>query len=188
MTDTPASNDLPIALIAAVAENGVIGSEGNMPWRLSEDLKWFKKNTIGKPVVMGRKTFQSIGMVLPERANIVITRDKSFKPEGVLVVGSVADALMLAQSEGQKTGASEICIIGGGEIYAQTIALASRLYLTRVMTRPEGDTYFPEIDSENWDMTRKGLVPLDAKNSHTCEFFVFDRTLTSTASQTIEAR
>ena len=118
MTDTPASNDLPIALIAAVAENGVIGSEGNMPWRLSEDLKWFKKNTIGKPVVMGRKTFQSIGMVLPERANIVITRDKSFKPEGVLVVGSVSDSLMLAQSEGQKTGASELCIIGGGEIYA----------------------------------------------------------------------
>ncbi len=166
--------DISIALIAAVSENGVIGVNGDMPWRLSEDLKWFKKNTLGKPIIMGRKTFQSIGKPLPGRSNIVITRDDSFAHEDVLVVRSISEALEVGKRIAVSDGSSEICIIGGGEIYAQTLPLASRLYLTRVMATLEGDVFFPEIDSRNWNISRHGVVMLDAKNSHPCEFFIFD--------------
>lgn len=169
------TNAVSIALIAAVSENGVIGVDGEMPWRLSEDLKWFKKNTLAKPVIMGRKTYQSIGKPLPGRTNIIITRDEDFAADDVLIVRTIESAIETGKRVAIKDNVEEICIIGGGEIYAQTLSLASRLYLTRVMSRLEGDTYFPDIDSDNWDISRHGVVMIDAKNSHPCEFFIFER-------------
>ena len=175
-----AQYDVPIALIAAVSENGVIGHDGDMPWRLPQDLKWFRKNTMGKPVIMGRKTWASIGKALPGRANIIITRSEDFALSqelgaDVYVVHSLEAGLERAQICARESGASEICIIGGGEIYRQTLDRAQRLYMTRVMASLDGDTVFPPIDSQNWTITRHGEAPQDAKNSHPCEFFIFDR-------------
>jgi len=161
--------------VAAVAQNGVIGFEGAMPWRLREDLCWFKKNTMGKPVLMGRKTFQSIGKALPGRANIIITRDTEFVADGCLVFHDLDQAIEHACEIAMKDGAEEICVIGGGEIYTQTLAMADRLYLTQVMAELEGDTHFPDIDSARWSVEPHGHAAVDDQNSHECHFFVFHR-------------
>lgn len=160
-----------VALVVAVARNGVIGAGGDLVWRISDDLKWFKKVTMGKPIVMGRKTYESIGKPLPGRANIVITRNPDYAPEGVSVVRTVEAALDLAREE----GADEICIIGGGEIYAQTLPLADRIYLTRVDAAPEGDVFFPNLDETTWRATRESVCEKSDRNEHACEFFILDR-------------
>ena len=139
-----------LCLIAAVARNGVIGDDNQLLWRLSSDLKRFKALTLGKPLVMGRKTFASIGKPLPGRETIVITRDENFAVEGVSAARSVEDALHLARDKAQAMGADEIMIGGGGEIYAQTLGLADRLYLTEVDAAPEGDARFPALDPALW--------------------------------------
>jgi dihydrofolate reductase len=139
-----------VALIAAVARNGVIGAGEALPWRLSSDLRRFKALTLGKPLIVGRKTFQSIGRPLPGREIVVVTRDESFAPEGVGVARDVDAALRLAETSARKLGAEEIIVGGGGEIYAQTIARAGRLYLTEVDLAPEGDAFFPPIDPTLW--------------------------------------
>ncbi len=139
-----------VALIAAVARNGVIGAGDALPWRLSSDLKRFKTLTMGKPLIMGRKTFQSIGRPLPGRATIVVTRDEGFAPEGVDVARDIDSALRLAEARARQLGAEEIIVAGGGEIYAQTIARAGRLYITEVALAPEGDAHFPTIDPALW--------------------------------------
>ena len=125
-----------VALIAAVARNGVIGAGDALPWRLSSDLKHFKALTMGKPLVMGRKTFQSIGRPLPGRAIIVVTRDEGFAADGVEIARDIEAALRLAEAKACAAGADEIIVAGGGEIYAQTIARAGRLYVTEVDSRP----------------------------------------------------
>ena len=137
-----------VALIAAVARNGVIGSGAALPWRLSSDLKHFKAATMGKALVMGRKTFQSIGGPLPGRTIVVVSRDRAFKAEGVLVAGDVDEAL--AEAAASAAGADEIVVAGGGEVYAQTIGRASRLHLTEVDLAPLGDARFPPIDRAEW--------------------------------------
>jgi dihydrofolate reductase len=139
-----------IALIAAVARNGIIGSSGALPWRLSSDLKRFKALTMGKPLIMGRKTFQSIGGPLSGRTIVVVTRDRGFAAAGILVVRDVDEALALAEAAARAAGADEIIVAGGGEIYAQTIGRASRLHLTEVDVAPEGDAHFPPIDPAQW--------------------------------------
>jgi len=139
-----------VALIAAVARNGVIGAGDALPWRLSSDLKRFKALTMGKPLIMGRKTFQSIGGPLPGRATIVVTRDEGFAPEGVDVARDIESALRLAEARARELGAEEIIVAGGGEIYAQTLARAGRLYITEVALAPEGDAHFPPIDPALW--------------------------------------
>jgi dihydrofolate reductase len=139
-----------IALIAAVARNGVIGSSGALPWRLSSDLKHFKAVTMGKALVMGRKTYQSIGGPLSGRTIVVVTRDSAFAAEGILVARDVDEALSLAQAAARAGGADEIVVAGGGEIYAQTVGRASRLHLTEVDVAPEGDAHFPPIDLAQW--------------------------------------
>ena len=139
-----------LALIAAVARNGVIGAGDALPWRLSSDLKRFKALTMGKPLIMGRKTFQSIGRALPGREIIVVTRDEAYAPEGVEVARDVDAALRLAEPRARKLGAEEIIVAGGGEVYAQTIARAGRLYITEVDLAPEGDAFFPPIDPTLW--------------------------------------
>jgi dihydrofolate reductase len=140
----------PLALVAAVARNGVIGANGGLPWRLSSDLKRFKAITWGKPLVMGRKTFESIGRALPGRETIVVTRDAAFAPSGVLVAHELDAALKLAAERACVMVANEIIIGGGGEIYAQTIARAHRLFITEVALDAEGEARFPRIDLLKW--------------------------------------
>ena len=139
-----------IVLIAAVADNGVIGAHGALPWRLKSDLKRLKAMTIGRPVVMGRKTFVSIGRPLPGRTNIVVTRDAGFRSPGVVVTNSFADARAVAQGDALRRSAGEIDVIGGAEIYAQWMDCADRLEITEVHARPEGDTRFDAIDASIW--------------------------------------
>jgi dihydrofolate reductase len=142
--------DIPLALVAAVARNGIIGADGGLPWRLSSDLKRFKALTWGKPLVMGRKTFQSIGRALPGRETIVVTRETAFAASGVLVAHSLDAALELAAERAHALGVDEIIIGGGGEVYAQTIARARRLLVTEVALDAEGEARFPPIDPLQW--------------------------------------
>lgn len=166
-----------IALVAAVAENGVIGRDNGLPWRLSTDMKRFKATTMGKPIVMGRKTWESFPKrPLPGRPNIVITRDRSFRADGADVVHSLNDALTLAGIRARCTpGADEACVVGGGEIYAQAIARADTLYITHVSTRPDGDTRFPDIDPRIWEAARAQDVPAGEKDSHATRFVIYRR-------------
>jgi len=146
--------EIPLALILARGENGVIGREGRLPWHLSGDLKFFKAKTLGKPVVMGRKTFQSIGKPLPGRPNLVISRDPAFRPEGAEVFGDFEAALSraraLAEALPEEDARREVMVIGGGQIYERALPLARRIYLTEVHAAPEGDAYFPRLDPDDW--------------------------------------
>ena len=141
---------MDIVLIAAVAENGVIGRAGAMPWRLKSDLQHFRALTTGKPVVMGRKTWQSVGKPLRDRTNIVVTRDPAFTAPGAVVCASLVAALAVARGDALRRGADAIMVIGGGDIYAQSMPLATRLEITHVHARPEGEAMFPPIDPAIW--------------------------------------
>ncbi|MFU0503177.1 dihydrofolate reductase [Pseudaminobacter sp. NGMCC 1.201702] len=165
-----------LAIVVAIAENGVIGREGGLPWRLSSDLKRFKADTMGKPIIMGRKTWESIGRPLPGRISIVVTRDKSFRAEGAEVVNSFEDAVALARIRAQDLpDADEICIIGGGEIYRQALPLTDKLYVTHVLASVDGDTRFPEIDPEIWRMVRTFDVPVGKNDSLATRYTVYER-------------
>lgn len=146
----PEASPPEIVFIVAVADNGVIGLDNAMPWHLRSDLKRFKATTIGKPVVMGRKTFAAIGKPLPGRTNIVVTRDPGFRAPGIVVAGSLDAALAVALGDALRRFAAEIMIIGGAEIYARLIDRAARMEITEVHARPEGDTYFPPFQREEW--------------------------------------
>lgn len=139
-----------VAIIAAVAENGVIGNGNAIPWRLPGDFAHFKRMTIGKPLIMGRKTFESIGRPLPGRTNIVITRQELYQPDGVIVISSLEAALDHAQEIAKADRANEVMIGGGAEIYRQALPFADRMYITQVGLEPEGDVYFPPIDFDQW--------------------------------------
>ena len=164
-----------VSLVVAVAEGGVIGVDGGLAWKISDDLKHFKKVTMGKPVIMGRKTFASIGRPLPGRFNVVITRSPEFSHEGVHCVSSIEDALTAAEQHNRENGKTEICIIGGAEIYAQTLAHADRIYLTRVAANVAGDSFFPAIDSRNWREFNAGGCVRSDKNDYDCQFFTLER-------------
>ncbi len=166
---------MKLSLVVAMAEDGVIGRDGQLPWRIRDDLAWFKKNTMGKPMIMGRKTFQSIGKPLPGRDSIVLTRAPSFAAPGAFVARSVEGALTLAEACAAARGASEICVIGGGEIYAQTIDRADRIYLTEVHAKLDGDAVFPALDSGKWAKERVGACGQTPQNEYACEFFILDR-------------
>ena len=141
---------LHLLLVAAVADNNVIGRAGGLPWRLKSDLAHFRAVTMGKPIVMGRRTFLSIGRPLQGRTNIVITRDPGFAAGGVLVVPGLETALTAARGDALRRGADAIAVVGGADIYAQTIGRADRMVITRVHLRPEGDTEFPAINDAIW--------------------------------------
>ena len=142
----------PITLIVAVAQNGVIGAQGTMPWHLPEDLKRFKALTLGKPVLMGRKTWESLPRKpLPGRTNIVVTRDAGFQAPGAAVVHSVEDGLAAAAREQPQ----EIMVIGGAAIFAETLPLASKIHWTQIMARPEGDAFMPPLDPKQWRETQR---------------------------------
>ena len=168
---------MDIAIYVAIAENGVIGREGGLPWRLSSDLKRFKADTMGKPIIMGRRTWESFPRKpLPGRLNIVVTRDAAFRAEGAETVRSLENAIMLAKARGRcMAGADEICVIGGGEIYRQALPLADRLHVTHVLAEVEGDTRFPDIDPQIWHEVRAFDVPAGEKDSHATRYTVYER-------------
>jgi dihydrofolate reductase len=141
---------MQIVLIAAVADNGVIGAGGGIPWRLKTDQQRLKMMTLGKPVVMGRKTFISLKRPLPGRTNIVVTRDAGFRSPGAVVTNSFANAQAIATGDALRRSVAEIAVIGGAEIYAQWMDRADRLEITEVHSRPEGDTYLAAIDPARW--------------------------------------
>ncbi|MBQ0708703.1 MULTISPECIES: dihydrofolate reductase [unclassified Ochrobactrum] len=164
-----------VSIIVAAAENGVIGRDNDMPWRLSTDLKRFKALTLGKPVIMGRRTWESIGRPLPGRPNIVVTRDKGFRAEGASTAASLDEAIALGQKLAAEAGVEEVCVIGGGKIYAQALPLADRIHLTRVLAEIDGDTRFPEIDPQLWRAVSQEDVPAGDKDSHPTRYFVYEK-------------
>jgi dihydrofolate reductase len=172
-TESPAPR-IMIALIVARAENGVIGVDGKLPWHISEDLKFFKKQTIGKPIIMGRKTYASIGKPLPRRTNIVVTRDVNWTAEGVVVAHDVPTALALGYEDAHRTGVDEVMVIGGAEIYAQALPNAQRIYLTEVHRAYAGDTKL-ELDLAGWDETRRAPYKNDTPGEPDFSFVTYER-------------
>ena len=166
-----------IAIHVAIAENGVIGSKGGLPWRLSTDLKRFKATTMGKPIVMGRKTWESFPKrPLPGRLNIVVTRDRNFRAEGAEVAHSLEDAIALANVRARcMAGVDEICIVGGAQIYEQALPLADRLQVTHVLADVQGDARFPPIDPAVWQRVRCEEFPAGEKDSHPTRYAVYEK-------------
>ncbi|NDV80468.1 dihydrofolate reductase [Bacteroides sp. 51] len=160
---------MKISIIVAAAENNVIGGNNQLLWRLPNDMKWFKANTTGNTVIMGRKTYDSMGRALPNRRNIIISRNPDLKLEGCEVVGSLDEALQLVSGE------NEVFIIGGGEIYKQTWNKANRLYLTRVHTHKEGDTTIPEIRPDHWAEESREDHPTDEKHPYAYSFIIYNK-------------
>ena len=159
---------MSISLIVAVAEQGVIGQENALPWRLPGDLKRFKALTMGKPIIMGRKTFDSIGRPLPGRTNIVITRQSGLQLPGCVVLGSLSEAL-------SSVHADEYMVIGGAEIYRQVLPLAQRVYLTQVHANISGDAFFPALEPTQWHETYREDVPADEQNQYAHSFITLER-------------
>jgi dihydrofolate reductase len=166
---------MEIVLIVAVAENGVIGAGGAIPWRLKSGMARLKVLTTGKPVVMGRKTFVSIGRPLPGRTNIVVTRDLDFRANGVVVTHSFADAKATATGDALRRFATEIAVLGGAEIYAQWMDNADRLEITEVHARPDGDTRFPAVDLTAWEEVARVRNPAGPHDSADFSYVTFRR-------------
>jgi dihydrofolate reductase len=159
-----------LTLVVAVAENGVIGRDGDLPWRLPEDLKHFRRLTLGNTVLMGRKTFESLGKPLADRANWVLTRDPGYAPAGATVFRDL-DAALAAQPQG------ELLVIGGAELYRQTLPLARRLELTRVHAHVAGDTQFPPLDPTQWRQAAREDRPADERHAYAYSFLTLERVL-----------
>lgn len=168
---------MKIVIHVAIAQNWVIGLDNGLPWRLSSDMKRFKEMTMGKPVVMGRKTWESFPRrPLPGRLNIVLTRMPGFHADGAEVVAGLDEALALARRRAEHMpGGDEICILGGGEVYRQALPLADRLYVTHVLASVDGDTRFPIIDPAEWDLVLSEEHPAGEKDSHATRYAVYDR-------------
>ncbi len=166
---------LPVVLVAAIADNGVIGSENSLIWRLKTDLRRFRALTMGCPIIMGRKTFLSIGKPLPGRETVVLTRDPHFRAEGVHVASSLEEAFATAQQLGAAKGAGAVIIGGGSEIYALALPLVDRLELTFVHAAPEGDAVFPAWDRTAFRETTRSDHPASAEDEHAFSFASFER-------------
>ena len=166
-----------LSFIVAAGEDGVIGRDGDMPWRLSTDLRRFKALTMGHHLILGRKTWEAIGRPLKGRKMLIVTRRKDFRiegdPPGVEICGSPEEALERARADGE----TEVFVAGGGEIYRALLPRADRLYLTRVHGEIEGDTFFPEVDLAGWREVEREELPADEKNSHPTTYGVWDRLL-----------
>ena len=165
---------MTLSVIVAASENDVIGREGGLPWRLPDDLARFKRLTTGHPIVMGRKTFESIGRPLPGRTSVVVSRQADYDPgcEGVLAAGSLDEALEIAE---QQPGGDEVFVIGGAQIYALAIPLADRLYLTRVHAHVEGDVCLPEFAESHWRVVEESHHGADERNEYAHTFWVLER-------------
>jgi dihydrofolate reductase len=165
----------PLVLVAAIAENGVIGKDNSLPWHLSSDLKRFRTLTMGKPLIMGRKNFQSIGRVLPGRETIVITRDAHFAAEGIHVVHGPEEALTFAAGRAAAMQAGEIILAGGSEVYAALMDKVDRMRITYVEISPEGDTFFPVIDWSQWIEENRQRVEKQDKDDAAFSFVDYRR-------------
>ncbi len=163
---------MPINLIVAMAKNRVIGIDNKMPWHLPADFAWFKKNTLGHPVIMGRKTFESIGRPLPGRRNLVVSRNQDWRADGCEVFNSLAAALASCDA------AAQPFVIGGASMYSEALPMADRLYLTEVDVAPEGDTFFPLLPSEKWRETSREHRAADDKNAYPMDFVILERVKT----------
>ena len=152
-----------------MSSNRVIGRSGTLPWHLPADLRFFKQTTMGHPVIMGRRTYDSVGRPLPGRTNIVISRDPALQRDGVSVVGSLAEALQKAEDT------DEVFVVGGAEIYRQALPLATRIYLTLIHVELEGDTFFPELDETKWKLVSRDDHPADEKNRWDLSFLIYER-------------
>lgn len=157
-----------VALVAAVAENGVIGRDGGLPWRLPDDLRWFKRLTKGHVLVMGRRTFESLDRPLADRRLIVLTRGAGFHADGVEVVRSLDAALQLAPDE-------DVFVVGGAEVYRAALPRADRLFLTRVHATVDGDTFFPDVDWSAWTLVEEQFHPADARHAHAFTLRQYER-------------
>ena len=164
-----------ISLVVAVAENGVIGRGGQLPWRMPSDLKVFRRLTLAKPIIMGRRTFASIGKALDGRDNIVVTRDASFLASGVTVATSLDEALQMAHRFAAARGADEIMIIGGADIFALALPLADRIYLTRIHANPQGDITFPPLAPTDWSETKQEPISPDPRDDHKATLTLYER-------------
>jgi dihydrofolate reductase len=158
-----------LSLIVAMAENRVIGKDNDLPWRLPNDLKWFKKHTLGNPIIMGRKTWESIGRPLPGRKNIVVTRNTDYVAEGCEIVHSLEDAIALVGC------ADEALVIGGAGLYEAALPKSDRIYLTQVDAHVDGDTVFPQFDTSEWTIRSEEAHPEDEKHAYAYTFRVLDR-------------
>lgn len=167
---------IDIVLLAAVADNGIIGRDNGLPFRQSSDLKRFKQFSMGKPLVMGRKTYLSIGKPLPGRTNIVVTRDPSFNVTGVVTAMSLDAAMTVARGDALRRGAAAIVVIGGTDIFKQTMPLADRLEITHVHARPEGDVSFPPIEETHWRATERSDYPAGPQDEASFSYVTYLRT------------
>jgi dihydrofolate reductase len=160
---------MTVSLVVAASTNNVIGRDGELPWHLPDDLRHFKRITTGKPVIMGRKTFESIGRPLPDRQNIVMTRDPDYAAEGCDVVASVAEAMDVAGD------ADEVMVIGGGQVYRDFLPRADRIYMTRVQAEVQGETRFPKIEGNTWRLVSAEHHAADERHEYDFEMMVFER-------------
>ncbi len=170
---------MKISLVVAMAENRVIGRANQLPWHLPKDLKFFKRITMGKPMLMGRKTHESIGRRLPGRRNIVMTKDPAYQASGCIVVDSMQAGLAAAEP------AEEIMVIGGATLYQQTLEAAQRIYLTLVQARIEGDVYLPEINQSLWQEVWRESHPADDRHGYPFNFMLLERKMESVEAETL---
>ena len=159
-----------VSLIAAMDEARLIGVNNRLPWQLPADMQWFRKHTLGKAVVMGRKTYESIGKALPKRVNIVVTRDPNFQAAGCLIAHNIDEALAMAADHGE-----EAMIMGGASFYEQLLPRADRLYITRVHGRFAGDAWFPDFEQSAWNEVEREEYLADERNAYACSFIVLER-------------
>ena len=165
-----------LVLVVARARNGVIGRDGDLPWRLRSDLKRFKALTLGKPCIMGRRTWDSLPLKpLPGRLNLVLSRDESFEARGAVVCTTLDEAVEIARETAEEDGVGEVCVIGGAGLFAATLPRAKRLYLTEVEAEPEGDVLFPPFDETAWTEVSCEAVPAGEKDDHAFAFRVLER-------------
>jgi len=162
-------------MIVATADNNIIGKDNDMPWHLPADLAYFKKVTLGKPIIMGRKTYESIGRPLPGRRNIVISRDESYQADGIDTVTSIEQAIALVDGSDGSEGVEEIMVIGGGAIYKHCLPAAQRLYITHIKADIDGDTRFPHYDDGSWKKIDSDVRDSDEKNAHQLDFCIYER-------------
>ncbi len=159
---------MQISIIAAMADNRVIGIDNTLPWKLPADMKWFRQHTLGKPVLMGRKTFDSIGKALPNRTNLIVTHDRTFSAPGCIICYEIDEALQ------QMADVDEVMIIGGASFYEQLLPRADRLYLTQIHAAIDGDAYFPEFDATMWREVKRIDCAADEKNAYPYSFIILE--------------
>jgi len=166
---------VPVAIVVGVAKNGVIGRDGGLPWRVRGDLRRFRSTTMGKPLVMGRRTFQSLPGALDGRANIVVTGDPGFSAQGIEVAHGFAEAISLGEAAASRLGADEICVIGGASLFAEALPVAERIYLTEIDAEPAGDVAFPAFERGEWRETAREPLPAHEGDTAAAVFTILER-------------